>query len=127
MKYTSKRENKYLIPNPSGLSKMIGSLRPLLWMNSYVKSSTKQADNNMVVGFFFWTKCQFTAIIIHVYECAYTKCHQLYLTFSVHMIDQFRTEPLTVDFLLQVKHSPSVNLFVRDAIVMVVSPGTSPL
>lgn len=81
----------------------------------------------------FWTKCQFTAIIklqvpfVHVHECAYIKYHQLYLTFSLHVIDQFRTEPLTADFLLQVKRPPAINLFIRDAIVMVMSPGTSAL
>lgn len=137
MRFMSKRENKYFIPNPSGFSKMIGSLRPLLWMNSYVKSGTKQAENNMVV-FYCWTKCQHSAIItlagscchsafIHVQGCAAIKCHQLYITFSLHVIDQFRSEPLTVDFLLQVKHPPAIDLFIRDAVIMVVSPRTSPL
>lgn len=117
-----------MIPNPSGFSKMIGSLRPLLWMNSYVKSSTKQADNNMPVYSHHHTTgfCCHSAFI-HVHEYAYIKCHQIHLTFSLHVIDQLRTEPLTVDFLLQVKRPPAVNLFVRDAIVMVMSPGTSPL
>lgn len=37
----------YLIPSPSGLSKIIGSLSPALWMNSYVKSEgQKQITHN---------------------------------------------------------------------------------
>lgn len=81
MRYMSKRENKYFIPNPSGFSKMIGSLRPLLWMNSYVKSGTKQADNNMVV-FSCWTKCQLQAIIklqvpVATHSCSGMCCYKM--------------------------------------------------
>lgn len=48
-------------------------------------------------------------------------------TFSLHANHPVRAEPLAADFLLQVKHPPSINLLVRDAVVMVTSPGTGPL
>lgn len=48
-------------------------------------------------------------------------------TSSLHANDPVRAEPLTVDFLLQVKHPPPINLLIGDAVIMVTSPGTSPL
>lgn len=135
------KRNKYLIPNPSGLSKIIGSLRPLLWMNSYVKSNRKTGK-----PFFFsppsFEPCHrrlnslIPADTVPVYthqllwlahECASTKYPQFEFTFSLHVIDQIGTEPLTADFLLQVKRPPAINLFIRDAIIVVMSPGPSPL
>lgn len=76
-----------MIPNPSGFSKMIGSLRPLLWMNSYVKSGEKQEDNKTVV-FSFLDKmpvCSYHhttgscchSAFSHVHECPYIKYHEM--------------------------------------------------
>lgn len=48
-------------------------------------------------------------------------------TFSLHVNDPGRAEPLTADFLLQVKHSPPINLLVGDAVIVVSSPRTGPL
>lgn len=48
-------------------------------------------------------------------------------TSSLHANDPVRAEPLTADFLLQVKHPPPINLLIGDAVIMVTSPGTGPL
>lgn len=41
-----------MIPSPSGLSKMIGSLRPPLWMNSYVKSKKYKSTQATFLVFY---------------------------------------------------------------------------
>lgn len=48
-------------------------------------------------------------------------------TFPFHVNDPVGAEPLTVDFLLQVKHSPPINLLIGDAVIVVSSPCTGPL
>lgn len=48
-------------------------------------------------------------------------------TFSLHANNPVWTEPLTADFLLQVKHPPPINLLIRDAVIMVTTPGSGPL
>ena len=48
-------------------------------------------------------------------------------TFSLHANDPVRAEPLTTDFLLQVKHPSPINLLIWDAVIMVPATGTGPL
>lgn len=65
-----KERNKYLIPNPSGFSKMIGSLSPLLWMNSYVKSIRKQANHILFIFFLIWAMSQKSKQPYSCWHCA---------------------------------------------------------